>query len=393
MMGRNSFGALRRLPSGRYQASYIGRDGRRHSGPTTFTHKEDAFAWLGQERRLMEDGWTSPQARAEAEEEALAAEQAALAGPTVSEWLERCINERQTRSRRPLKTTTADNYRTLARLTIQGTEFGDLLLTEVTRDDVYKWRWSGPPSTRATQGGKAYELVVSVFKDAVLAGLIDATPCTLKGAGSPERKRDPEVLTVSEAQQYLGSIDVPWAHAALTLQVTCGLRLGEVLALRDKDLDLDAQTVTIAGSLARLGETGPRTLAIQDPKTKASRRTLSLLPHTVASLKTWRKSRGKLKPEDLLFPADDGGPLNHDVLRRIHKKAAKAIGREDLRDHDLRSTAATLAASAGATVREIQNMLGHTTPTMALRYQRATAERDAERARNMSKAWQQNTTT
>ncbi len=90
---------------------------------------------------------------------------AAVVPPTVAEWLARCITERETRSRRPLKATTADNYRTLARLTINGTRFGNLLVPEVTRDDVYRWRWSGPPSTTNTQGGKAYELIVSVSKD------------------------------------------------------------------------------------------------------------------------------------------------------------------------------------------------------------------------------------
>lgn len=271
-------------------------------------------------------------------------------------------------------------------MTVNGTEFGDLPITQVTRRDVHKWRWKGPPRTTRTQGGKAYELMVSVFKDAVLAGVIEASPCTLQGAGSPERNRDPEVLSIAEVNEYLAAVTAPWARAALTLQVTCGLRIGEVLALRSKDLNLDAGTVTVSGTLARLGEAGPRTLALQSPKTKAAQRTLSLLPHTIDELREWRESLGRPKSDALLFN-QHGRPLNHDVLRREHKKAAKAIGREDLRDHDLRSTAATLAASAGATVREIQNMLGHTTPTMALRYQKATAERDAERARNMSRMW------
>lgn len=79
--------------------------------------------------------------------------------------------------------------------------------------------------------------------------------------------------------------------------------------------------------------------------------------------------------------------MDDDVLRRAHKKAAEAIGRPELRNHDLRSTGATLSAQAGATVREIQEQLGHTTPAQALRYQTATAERDAERAKRVSKAW------
>ncbi len=154
-MRRNGFGAVRKLPSGRYQASYIGLDGGRHTATTTFTHRDDAFAWLSQERRLFEDGsrWSTPKERAE--EKAAAVRQAMVTAPTVAEWLARGIKERETRSRRPLKATTADNYRTLARLTINGTDFGNLPLPKVTRDDVDKWRWSGPPSTTKTQGGKA----------------------------------------------------------------------------------------------------------------------------------------------------------------------------------------------------------------------------------------------
>ncbi len=390
------FGYVRKLPSARYQGSYLGPDGLRHNAPATFTHKADAQAWITSERRLIEYGtWTPPAARLEAtrvaeqaeiqrqEAEARAAEEVA-AVPTVSEWLESCITERQIRSRRPIKQTTADNYRKLARLTIDGAELGRMRITDVNRSDVHAWRWSGPPSKTRTQGGKAYELLVSAFDDAVMAELINSTPCTLRGAGSPERAREPQSLSFAEVDRFLSCINEPWAKAALTLQVTCGLRIGEVLALRARDLDLDDQTVTVAGTVAKVGGTGRRSRVVQQPKTRASLRTLSLLPDTVPELRAWRRTRGQLARDALLFPDAFGKPLNDDVLRRIHKKAAASIGREELKDHDLRATAATLAAAAGASVREIQSMLGHTTPMMALQYQTATRERDAERARNMS---------
>ncbi|MBK7821506.1 MAG: tyrosine-type recombinase/integrase [Tessaracoccus sp.] len=391
------FGRIRKLPSNRYQASYVGPDGKRHNAPATFTHKTDASAWVAAERRLIEYGtWTSPAARAEAAEAAVRAEAERVAAeeraaevlasvPTVSEWVASCISERQSRSRRPIKQTTADNYRKLARLNLDGTELGDMRITEVRRTHVHAWRWNGPPSRTRTQGGKAYELLVSVFDDAVVAELIDVTPCTLRGAGAPDRAREPQSLSLVEVARFLESVEEPWARAALTIQVTCGLRIGEVLALRSKDLDLMAETVTVAGTVAKVGGAGgKRTLVIQTPKTRASLRTLSLVHDTVADLRVWRKSRGLLKPEELLFCDALGKPLNDDVLRRIHKKAANEIGRSELKDHDLRATAATLAAAAGASVREIQAMLGHTTPTMALSYQTATRERDAERARKMS---------
>ncbi len=161
------FGYIRQLPSGRYQASYQAPDGSRHNAPATYTHKADAQAWITAERRLIEYGtWTSPKARAEAVEaaaraeaereaaEALAAEALARV-PTVSEWVEQCITERQTRTRRPIKQTTADNYRKLARLNVDGTELGDMRVTDVRRSDVHAWRWSGPPSKTRTQGGQS----------------------------------------------------------------------------------------------------------------------------------------------------------------------------------------------------------------------------------------------
>lgn len=83
------------------------------------------MGWVNGERRLIEQGnWASPAARAEAaaaaEREAAAAhterERAAEAWarmPSVAQWVQECIREREHRSRRPIKPTTADNYRKL----------------------------------------------------------------------------------------------------------------------------------------------------------------------------------------------------------------------------------------------------------------------------------------
>ena len=61
---KRSFGAIRRLPSKRYQASYIGPDLARHVAPETFTAKIDAEGWIAVERRLVEwDEWISPERR------------------------------------------------------------------------------------------------------------------------------------------------------------------------------------------------------------------------------------------------------------------------------------------------------------------------------------------
>jgi len=54
---------VRKLPSGRYQASYLGPDGRRHSAPETFERKPDASQWLaGMETEIAQGEWRDPQA-------------------------------------------------------------------------------------------------------------------------------------------------------------------------------------------------------------------------------------------------------------------------------------------------------------------------------------------
>ena len=74
--------------------------------------------------------------------------------------------------------------------------------------------------------------------------------------------------------------------------------------------------------------------------------------------------------EALLFPGDDSAHLRGDQYRTHWEKARAAIDKPNLRVHDLRHVGAVLAAQSGATTAELMHRLGHTTPAMALRYQR-----------------------
>ena len=63
---RRSFGSIRHLPSGRYQAEYTGPDLMRHRAPSTFDARMDAEGWLHEERKLIDaDSWAPPKRRAE----------------------------------------------------------------------------------------------------------------------------------------------------------------------------------------------------------------------------------------------------------------------------------------------------------------------------------------
>lgn len=107
---RRAFGSLRKLPSGRWQARYTGPDLEMHAALSTFVFKKDAEAWLAEEDRLIARGEWKPLRQRRTEEE--------LAHTTVGEYVERIIQRRATRSRKPIAQTTVDLYRKDYRLEI-----------------------------------------------------------------------------------------------------------------------------------------------------------------------------------------------------------------------------------------------------------------------------------
>ena len=89
-------------------------------------------------------------------------------------------------------------------------------------------------------------------------------------------------------------------------------------------------------------------------------------------------------PESLVFTSRDGNRLTQTTFDKAMKKGYAAVGKPALRVHDLRHTGATLAAQAGATTKELMTRLGHSTPAMSMRYQHASADRDAAIAARLS---------
>lgn len=128
MPQRRGFGALRRLPSKRWQARYIGPDGACHAGLSTFARKDSAAAWLETERVLIErEEWTSPKARA-----------AVVEPQCAGELWERFLTQRA----KPLALATHTSYEQDWRLRIKPHWGAGRDLETITVDDVWAWRTS-----------------------------------------------------------------------------------------------------------------------------------------------------------------------------------------------------------------------------------------------------------
>lgn len=393
-MGKRSFGQITRLQSKRYRARYTDPEGRMtvsrngkaspltHAAPYTFDTREDAEAWLTDERRLISAGtWTTPAARIKAAQEAAQAREDNTFANYARGWLS---------GRHELRPSTRESYTTaLNRHLIP--HFGDMPLTEITVKQVRAWFNSYGDKT-PTARAHAYQVLSAIMataEDEDEDGLL-RNPCRIKAGGKAKTTREPEVLTLEELLALADAM--PEHHRAFTL--VCGfgaLRFGEAAALRRRDVDLVAGTVTIARTSVR----ADRKKQVNDPKTDAGKRTISLPALAVDALRDHMATVGISEGRDaLVFPGKNGDLLAPTALygrsARIERRGGKsyqkagygfhaareAIGRPSLHWHDLRRTALTLGAQSGATVRELQHRAGHSTPTMALHYQHATAERD-----------------
>jgi integrase len=139
----------------------------------------------------------------------------------------------------------------------------------------------------------------------------------------------------------------------------CGLRWGEVAALRVKRVDLLRRRLTVAESVTEVRGR----LVWGTPKSHQTRSVP--IPRSLVDLLV---EQTKFKSaDDLLFTTWHGRPLRNLNFRRdVFDKAADDAGVRDLTPHELRHTAASLAVSAGANIKAVQAMLGHASAAMTL---------------------------
>ena len=207
-----------------------------------------------------------------------------------------------------------------------------------------------------------------------------AWPVVIKGA-SREHVEEQAIPTPAEVDALAEAVD-PRYRAMIWLAGACGLRFGELAALRRDRVDLLHKEVRVAESVPELiGEehfAGP-------PKTEAGRRTVAI-PSSIVPIVSEHLEKIGSQPETLLFPAPEGGFLQRNNFRqRVWVPALTATGLS-YRCHPLRHSAMTLAAASGATVADLMARAGHSSPRAALMYQHASRERDHAIAEVMAKA-------
>lgn len=399
-------GTVEKLPSGRFRASYR-IDGSKFAAPHTFDSQTAAEGWLATERAdRLRGTWRDPR------------QGQTLVREYLLSWLD---------SSRNLSPRTRELYDTTARHWIippvGRVELGAFSLAQLSPADVRRWfaavsdasrtaaeqraakgrssrhhparlwaRAEGlevpdtgrirPAILRAwteagsplpprpanlaepgrTTAAQAYRLLRTVLNAAVRDGLIPANPCTIPGAGSVRHR---ERGTANPAEVVALAHAMPERYrAAVIVAAWSSLRYGELFALARRHVDLEAGTLRVERALPRHGD--GRTWALT--KTAGSARSVALPPFVLDELRAHLDTFTGPEPDALVFGTASGRPMDSANLHTMFARARASIGREDLTWHDLRHTGATLAYRAGASVKDVQRRLGHTTARAAMIY-------------------------
>jgi integrase len=206
--------------------------------------------------------------------------------------------------------------------------------------------------------------------DAERLGLV---PRNAAAAARAPTVRRPEFETWSseDLRTFLESIKEHRLYAAFVVLATTGMRRGEVLGLRWRDVDADAARLAVVQTLTTVDGTP----ILTQPKTQRSRRTIYLDTFTVTVLKEHRRRQREEqlaaggawdKSIELVFRNEFGRSIHPDSFSQEFKALGQVAGVPRIRLHDLRHTYATLALKTGVHPKVVSERLGHATVGITL---------------------------
>lgn len=182
----------------------------------------------------------------------------------------------------------------------------------------------------------------------------------------PPRPRQPQIttLTQEEVLAFLNEAAASTYYDLFYTAIYTGMRRGELLGLRWKDIDLDLAQLSVSQTIQRIPGKG---FVTQEPKTGRSRRSIALSPSVCILLRQRRERQqserlllGKAWHDDaLVFGNLDGQPLDPSTLTHAFRRIVKKAAIPHIRFHDLRHTHATLMLKQGIHPKIVSERLGH----------------------------------
>jgi integrase len=178
-------------------------------------------------------------------------------------------------------------------------------------------------------------------------------------------------LSPEEVTRFLDAARETDYYVFFAILLYTGLRRGELLALRWRNLDIDSGKLSVVETAYKLSNGD---YVIKEPKTPNSRRTITLSTSLIELLKAYRADQELLRIQldvtldidDFVFIRQDGSPINPNAVTLAFRRILNKAGLKGIRIHDLRHTHATLMLKAGIHPKVVSERLGHATVAFTL---------------------------
>ena len=323
----------------RWRAWYVDADGKERT--KRFATKPPAEAWVnGQLSALTAGSWIAPERSAQ------------TFGTVAAQWL-------KTKSQREPKTVAG--YESLLD-TVVLPKWRDVPLSEMRHGELQHWVTELSATGGTRKGGKGLSASRVIQAHRVVSGVLRyaiRTERLVKNVADdielPTKRPAPRRYLTHGQLQKLARETGRFEPLTLVLGY-CGLRFGEAIALRGKDVG--GKTITVRASVTNVRGQGQVEGGTKTHRTR----------HVPIPALVWERLKGVLPagPEALVFPSRKGGCLTIGEYRWCFDSAASKIGLSGIVPHELRHTCASLAISAGANVKAVQTLLGHASAVMTL---------------------------
>lgn len=332
---------------------YLGRKGKKrvYHNKTIHGNKKDAERYLNKVLREKDTGTFVEPSRE-------------LMADYMNNWLDIAAKPR-------VREKTYQNYKDIVRLYIIP-PLGDTKLSQITPEQiqgVYSMmtdRGLSPKTIRNTHG-----VLHNALMQAVDWGKLYRNPAELVNLPR-QAKKEMQVLTKEEAIQFINTLANSRWEALFSLLITTGMRPGEALALKWRDIDFEGERVTVNRTLTSIGANW----RLEEPKTARSRRTIPIPASVVKNLDKHKKKQAaeKLSAQEkeyedhgFVFAGRTGNPLDkHNIVNRHFKPLLQKAGLPIIRLYDLRHTCATLLLTAGENPKVVSERLGHASITLTM---------------------------
>jgi integrase len=202
-------------------------------------------------------------------------------------------------------------------------------------------------------------VVSAVFNYGIKVHKLSGNP-----AAGADKRREPEAAVLDyyrpdEIEAIARAMGDGQDAETVRIAAYAGLRLGELLALKWKDVDWAGSKLTIVRSMSAGVETSTKS---------GKARTVGLADQAAAALARLANRRDFTEPDDLVFCNDFGRTIDGSALRRRYKAARDTAGLRPLKWHDLRHTFGSLLVAGGMDIVSVQALLGHSKIETTSRY-------------------------